>query len=368
MDNKTTFEQELSSTGRTGIDKLIEELRETDFYQCFCGGHDRYKGGTLNHSLWVLLAARKTFESRPDRYPGVSDDSLIIVCLLHDIGDIRNKYHHLGNGHGRKAALILREMKAKYGLHITNEEMAAIRFHRGHRIVDNFDKYLAAFDNTPLIRLLKHADHSAAGAMNNVRFGAKLDSPICYREKFIGEFFYNSSAQHWYLDTRPILPDSYPTRHGPVRRESLIGPITAKSVLGVNLYGFSFDIRIHKDSHGRLGVFTTVQPSMGDGDFYRSDRHGFGYKSVVVYYNKYNDRVKTAHYIATENEKGLWSIIKLQRGEPKPNKAYLDFVERSLITKGHPTEKDALYAFRKAHHGIDLNNKVFYERIPIKST
>ena len=122
MDNINFFEQELLTIKRTGAEKLIEELRKTDFYLCHCSGHDRQRGGTLNHSLLALYVARKAFQKNPARYPGVSDESLVIACLLHDLGDIRKGY---GNyfGHGRKAALILKDVKEKYGFDISDVEI-----------------------------------------------------------------------------------------------------------------------------------------------------------------------------------------------------------------------------------------------------
>lgn len=366
MDNRDVFEQELIKTGRNGIDQLIAELAKTDFYECHCWGHDRYKGGTLNHSLWTLLIARKTLENNPSRYPGVTDNSLIIVCLLHDLGDIRKSFRKF-SGHGRKAALILKEIKDKYGLEITDEELGAIRFHRGHRITDDFDRELSAYMNTPLIRLLKHCDHTVAGVMNGVLFGLEPSQSLSNKERYTERFVYNPEVKHWYLDTSAFPYDSYPTRHGNVDPKSLTSSTEAQSVFNINLYHISsYDLRVFKDASGKLGVFTVVSASMGMGDLLRSDRHGFGYKTVVVYYNKYNDHDHVKHFIVTENAKGLWSVVCLKYGDFSQQKPYTEFIERDLMANNCASEKDALEAFRQAHHGINLNNPIIYERTLVK--
>ena len=366
MDCRAVFEQELTKTGRNGIEQLIDALAKTDFYECRCAGHDTYKGGTLNHSLWTLLAARKTLEKYPTRYPGVTDNSLIIVCLLHDIGDIRNSFRRY-SGHGRKAALILKEIRDNFGLDITDEELGAIRFHRGHRITDDFDKGLSAYMNTPLIRLLKHCDHTVAGVMNEVLFGLEPSDSLGNKEHYTEKFVYNPNVKHWYLDTSAFPYDSYPTRHGHVDPKTLTHSTEAHSVFNINLYHISsYDLRVFKDASGKLGVFTVVSASMGMGDLFRSDRHGFGYKTVVVYYNKYNDHDHVKHFIVTENAKGLWSVVSLKYGDFSQQKPYNEFIERDLMASNCATEKDALEAFRQAHHGINLNNPIFYERTLVK--
>ena len=366
MENIKCFEQELLNTKRAGTDKLVDELRKTDFYLCHCCNHDRQKGGTLNHSLWTLYVARKTFQKNPARYPGVSDDSLVIVCLLHDLGDIRKGYGQFF-GHGRKSALILKTIKEKYGLDISDAEMAAIRFHRGHRIVDDFDCHLSAYDQTPLIKLLKHSDRTAAGVMNGVRYGVQEETSINNRESYTGKFFYNPTAKHWYLDTSLLPSDNYPTRYGKVNLKTLTRTCEAKSVFNIKLFHIcAYDLRVFKNSNDKLGVFTVVTASMGDGDFYRSDRCGFGYKSVVIYYNRHNDHNNTAHYIVTENGNGLWSVVKLKKGDYSNEDSYTEFIERVLKVKDYASEAEALDAFKHAHHGINLADREYFERILVK--
>ena len=168
--NRAEFEKELLSTGRTGIGELLETLKSIGFYNAPCVGHDKETGGTLNHSLWTLFVAREALKKNPVDYPGVTDEGLVIVSLLHDICDSQGGLHQI-HGHGRRSAKILSQL----GVGLSDEEMSAIRFHRGHRIIDDFDKNLDRYFGSPLMKILKHADHTAAGVMNGVVFG---ESPI----------------------------------------------------------------------------------------------------------------------------------------------------------------------------------------------
>lgn len=372
---KDQFINELLCTLRIGIDLFIKELDDTDFYTSKCVGHDHYEGGTVSHSLWVLYVARNLLSKKSSDYPGVSDTNLVIVCLLHDLGDIHRGVHH--RGHGRKAALFLKDVKKKFGLEITDEELAAIRFHRGHRIVDEFDKQLDQFGKTPLIRILKKADHIAAGVMNDIPFGVKpIDTPLTSKEIFRHTAIFNPAVKHWYIDTDSSSLNEYPTRKGTVNPALLPQRMMAEQFFGLNLFHFcAYDLLICKDINGQLAVFTVVSASMGYGDLYRTDRKGFGYKKVIIYFNRFSPSAR-AHFVVTESVRGHWSVVELTNPIEKWDKtrllscdmadeSYNEFIRRKLIVRGCKSEGEALEAFRKSHHGIDLRNKEYYERFLI---
>jgi len=85
MDNTELFNKELKKTQRAGIPDLIDYMEEGGFYTAPCSGahHLAKEGGLLEHSLNVLDLARKL--NRAWGEP-VNDISLVIVCLLHDLG------------------------------------------------------------------------------------------------------------------------------------------------------------------------------------------------------------------------------------------------------------------------------------------
>lgn len=82
---KERIEKLLLSTGRAGMEKLIEYMNDNGFFTAPCSGqyHLAKEGGLAEHSLNVLKIAD---EIRQMLCPTMSVDNLVIVCLLHDIG------------------------------------------------------------------------------------------------------------------------------------------------------------------------------------------------------------------------------------------------------------------------------------------
>lgn len=85
MGDRERFISLLKSTNRKGMDVLIKKMEIGGFFSAPCSTryHLSQKGGLLKHSLNVYDVAvtlKKALNSR------VSDDSIIICALLHDLG------------------------------------------------------------------------------------------------------------------------------------------------------------------------------------------------------------------------------------------------------------------------------------------
>ena len=127
MDTKTQIINLLRSTGREGIENVINLLESSNFFTVKCHSHHKYTGGMADHALETLNIARKT--SR-----GIPEDSLIICCLLHDICDIYGHWKY--KGHGQRSA----DLVAKHcGLRLSKDEWKAIRYHmrKGYKRPDH---------------------------------------------------------------------------------------------------------------------------------------------------------------------------------------------------------------------------------------
>lgn len=370
--NTALFEKELRSSGRAGIEDMIKAVRKSGFYNVGgSGGHDLEKGGTLNHSLWVLFVARGELKKHPEKYSGVTDDSLILVCLLHDLGNTSPSVaYHRYYGHGKRSALIVDRVKRHHGLVISDVELSAIRFHRGHHIKDDFDKRLDAFSTSSLIKLLKYADWTAAGVFNGVPFGSsEINYLLNSHEKYDFEVTYLPSVKYWYCDTRTMSDGLYPTPKGIVDPSTLSRKKVVEDFYAIQVYGSmsSYDLRFMKDETGGIGVFTTVDFRDDFGSLYRSDGTGFGYKKAVLYFNKYGRIFAPAYYLAVENMRGQWSMIKITlKGVYDFQQTYKEFEERHLIAGNCQSEADAVRAVRNMkHRAVDLKNGYFF-RIPIQ--
>lgn len=192
--NKEEFIQLLRSTGRDGVDDLIDYLDDgrNHFFTApaSVNHHLNSDGGLLQHSLNVCHAALKLRElaiaERPELEPYLNRSSVIIASLLHDIckSDIyvptrRKKkdanglfvevdtynvdYSNFPMGHGEKSAI----MALWGGLDITQEELLAIRWHMTawdlpFQSVEAGKSLNTARDQHPLCSLVQLADGVAA--------------------------------------------------------------------------------------------------------------------------------------------------------------------------------------------------------------
>ena len=174
------FEDLLLSTKREGIDRLLEFIRKSDFYKAPASTrfHGSFEGGLLEHSMKVYeILKHKVKNSLLDL--NVSDDTLIIIALLHDICkvnfykvDYRNAKNERGEwekvpyytvddtipyGHGEKSVMMITEY-----MKLTVEEKYCIRWHMGFtEPKEAYNTLGQAFKKFPLALILHEADLEA---------------------------------------------------------------------------------------------------------------------------------------------------------------------------------------------------------------
>ena len=166
----------LKSINREGMDKLIEFLEGTDFFDAPASTryHGAWKGGLLAHSMKVYeILKTKTEDS----------DSVKIVALLHDVcktNFYKTDYRNVKNngvweqvpyytvednipyGHGEKSVMMVSEF-----IKLTPEEKYAIRWHMGFTEPKELYGTLGqAFAKYPFALLLHEADMEATYFFN----------------------------------------------------------------------------------------------------------------------------------------------------------------------------------------------------------
>ena len=177
---KEEFRKLLLSVNREGMDKLLEFIDATDFYTAPASTrfHGSYEGGLLEHSLKVYEILKEKVKHTPIEME-VSEDTLIISALLHDICkvkyykvDYRNAKNELGVwekvpyytvedkfpfGHGEKSVFMIERY-----IRLTKEEAMAIRWHMGFtEPKENWNCISAAIAQYPLVLALHLADLEA---------------------------------------------------------------------------------------------------------------------------------------------------------------------------------------------------------------
>ena len=177
---KEEFISLLRSTNREGIEEVIQFLEKSDFYKAPASTrfHGSFEGGLLEHSMKVYeILKHKVKNSVLDL--NVSDDTLIIIALLHDICkvnfykvDYRNAKNERGKwekvpyytvddtipyGHGEKSVMMITEY-----MKLTVEEKYCIRWHMGFtEPKEAYNTLGQAFKKFPLALILHEADLEA---------------------------------------------------------------------------------------------------------------------------------------------------------------------------------------------------------------
>lgn len=177
---KEEFINLLRSTNREGIEEVIQFLEKSDFYKAPASTrfHGSFEGGLLEHSMKVYeILKHKVKNSVLDL--NVSDDTLIIIALLHDICkvnfykvDYRNAKNERGEwekvpyytvddtipyGHGEKSVMMITEY-----MKLTVEEKYCIRWHMGFtEPKEAYNTLGQAFKKFPLALILHEADLEA---------------------------------------------------------------------------------------------------------------------------------------------------------------------------------------------------------------
>ena len=178
---KEKFLNLLRSTNREGIEDLIKFIEEkTDFFTAPASTrfHGSHEGGLLEHSLKVYEILKHKLENNILEMD-VSEDTLILVPLLHDICkvnfykvDYRNAKNALGEwekvpyytvddqipyGHGEKSVMMITEY-----IKLTPEEKYSIRWHMGYtEPKELYNTIGAAYKKYPFALLMHEADLEA---------------------------------------------------------------------------------------------------------------------------------------------------------------------------------------------------------------
>lgn len=195
VEAKKEFIDMLRSTGREGIENVIEDLESMGFFEApaSAGHHLNVEGGLVIHSLNTAKAALGIYESMRQLDPSlagdVSRDGIIIASLLHDVcktdiyhRSVKKRKNALGQwedsegykvsyksfpmGHGEKSVVLL----LCSGLDLKDDEMLAIRWHMGgwgvnmnsYEDVRNYD---AARTLYPLVSIVNAGDSLAASIL-----------------------------------------------------------------------------------------------------------------------------------------------------------------------------------------------------------
>lgn len=179
------FENLLGQVKREGMDNLISFIKKSDFYTAPASTryHSNFKGGLLIHSLNVYDRLYQKLQNDDAWFRNgkiYSDETLIIVALLHDVcktffykettrnqkNDETGKWEKVPYytvedkfpfGHGEKSVFMIERY-----IRLTKEEAMAIRWHMGFtEPKESWNCISAAITQYPLVLALHLADLEA---------------------------------------------------------------------------------------------------------------------------------------------------------------------------------------------------------------
>lgn len=165
----------LCDTKAENIDKMLSYMERNGYFTCSCSSHNHWSGGSSQH-MWAVYLMAKALRDQRAHEPAVAkyatDEKLSIICLLHDLCDMRvpvyDKYHKYVTGHGMKSYWIMKNLNVG-----TEMERWVVRSHMHSseespcpsKNPDEVEEY------NILLGLVHKADHIAAGcAWNSTRF------------------------------------------------------------------------------------------------------------------------------------------------------------------------------------------------------
>ena len=156
----------LEGINRRGIDRVVEYIRRSNYDRAVCRSHHTYKGGLCDHSLEV-------YELMMERRGNLSEESVAICALLHDLGKTHCEGYECRGDHPTRAVAIL----DRCGLELTDDERFAIVHH--HSLTSSYFSH-------SLRHCLSSADMSSTGRWrvshpkDNEGLGKRVKNTILY--------------------------------------------------------------------------------------------------------------------------------------------------------------------------------------------
>ncbi len=165
----------LLDTHAENIDKMLSYMERNGYFTCHCSSHNHWTGGSSQH-MWAVYLIAKELRDQRTHEPAVAkyatDEKLTLICLLHDLCDMRvkvydNKHKEITH-HGPRSYWIMKNLNVG-----TEMERWVVRSHMHSseerpcpsKNPDEEEEY------NVLLGLVHKADHIAAGcAWNSTRF------------------------------------------------------------------------------------------------------------------------------------------------------------------------------------------------------
>lgn len=173
------IEDALKSANREKMHELLKIMEQNGYYTCKSSSHNHWDGGAAEHMwatyIYAKLKRDKILKDKPYLLKYATDEKLAMVCLLHDLCDM--KVTVIGQGkdysegyHGEKSYWIMRNMPIG-----TYAEREAVLHHMHSGAKSGLKDPDKKMEYEALHTIISTVDHWASGtAWNSDRFIAGL--------------------------------------------------------------------------------------------------------------------------------------------------------------------------------------------------
>ena len=359
--NKVILIQELLSIGRSGMEEFIRDIESGGFFEARCSGHDRETGGTVNHCLWALKIARQIVEDLgPNPVAEGLKDSITVVCLLHDLCDMRN-YQKVKNP-DRRHGTYSRRIMSYYAPLFTNEELSAVNSHMYDSLVKGgpVSDLRSKDPGTLLHAILRKADHKSIEYANGIPFTTRPSVPIVPECNLYPCPLLLDRVEHrLWLDG--VGMNSFRRADGSTVRVDDMARVTGTICFYAWMRSapLEADLTLVKDDNNHLAILSTSYLSgFGMPTVSKSDRACFGYRDVTVYISIYPDF--RSSYVIAQRLDGKWGAraykVSLNQKPLVRIFSQADFI--------YDSEREAIAAIRhgRKQYRRQLDNPLFYRR------
>ena len=353
--NRNFVRKALTEIGRPGTETLLEMLDNSNFHKADLGRADSGEGSLVNHCLWVNRISADALEyarTRNSSIPESLGESLLVVCLLHRLGDVHFRTVNIPGSGPSKAITALE----RSGFRLTDAEKEVI-------LQDGRTPEDASIDSREEAQVLSAIFNASRKNALDYALGIpvteeSLDPETMVPSYELSRVFMNENDHRLWADFS--LPD-FVSHDNPELEDFLEILTTCHVPLSISEDRESPDCLVACDENGAMAFLADYSEEEDGTHFFSSDRVCFGYCDLVFYLSRYPHYRPS--YVLAQRTDGRWGAFSIKAS----NKKRIPLVDTVPMVKYEFRNRDAaLRALKtKARYPVRVTNHLFYKEIRI---
>lgn len=351
--NQDRIVLELTSLGRSGMDSLVQVLRESDFFESRVDNSDPGEGSLANYCLWVMRIGLDTYEyaiSRRKSVP-VERESVILVSLLHRVFSARTKQIPSSVQDSKERMQVLLK---KTGIELLDIE---------RQILLDGPVQNSSIDSKDALGLLSYilsgSIKNAQDYASGIPYSQKPLEKILPRPMNVCSEVYMDEEDHrlWWNVTLP----GFEAHDNPELKDFTKVPTTSILPLTIGDGSTEPECAVLTDESGVMGFLAGFTREEDGTVFMRSDRLCFGYSDMVFFLSRYPHYRPS--YVLAQRTDGKWGAFSIKAsGKKRP--PIVDVVP--LVRHESRNKEAAIRSIKtKAGYPARVKHHLFYNEISV---